>query len=247
LVDIVVVSFNTRQLLERCLRSIRAHTPPGAYRLHVVDNASSDGSAEWARAQPDVDLVVSAENAGYARACNQGARRGDGEHILFLNADVAALPGWLPPLLDTLESDERIAVVGPRLVNEQGRIVGAGIVGTNAEPEIRLWMQREIDAEDRRCIDCLSVCGAAYMIKRALVPVLGLFDERYFFYFEETDYSYNARDRGYRVVYCPASRMIHTWGGSGRANPLLGHYFSEGRRLFDRKWAHMMSDPRVYG
>lgn len=247
LVDIVIVNFNTRKLVARCLSSVRAHTDPGTYRLWAVDNASTDGSAQWLEAEPDIRLLRNAANLGYARACNRGALAGDGEHILFLNADTAPLPGWLPPLVELLESDERVAVVGPRLINEEGLIVGAGVVGTNAAPGIRLWMAPERQTADDRVLDCLSVCGAAYMIKRRLIPVLGLFDERYFMYFEETDYSYHARDNGYRVLYCPRSRMVHTWGGSGRTDPRLREYFYTGQRLFDTKWAHMMGDPRVYG
>lgn len=247
MVDIVVVSFNTRRLLERCLATLRAHTPAGSYTLHVVDNASSDGTGEWLAAQPGLDIIQNGSNLGYGSACNQGARQGSGDHIMFLNADVAALPGWLPPLVQTMESDEQIAVVGPRLVDEWGRIVGAGVTGTNAVPQFRLWMHLEDRVRDERALDCLSVCGAAYMIKRRLISTLRLFDERYFFYFEETDYSYNARDKGFRVVYCPTSRMIHTWGGSGRADPRLAGYFHAGQALFNAKWAHMMSDPRRYG
>lgn len=242
----MVVSYNSKTLLQRCVESIRVHTALNALHLVVVDNASTDGSVAWLREQEDLTLIESDRNVGYAAACNQGARAGDGAHILFLNADVAALPGWLPPLLKTIESDERIAVVGPRLINESGLIVGAGVVGTNAAPQIRLWLKPEFMAASDRVLDCLSVCGAAYMIKRRLVPELGLFDERYFFYYEETDYSYNARDHGYRVVYCPSSRMIHTWGGSGRG-PQTSHFFLMGDALFARKWAHMMADPRVYG
>ncbi len=247
MVDIVVVSYNTLRLLGRCVASIRAHTPPDAYRLWVVDNASTDGSAAWLSSQTDLALIQSPSNVGYARACNLGAARGGGAHILFLNGDAAPLPGWLPPLVATLESGERVAVVAPRLINEQGLIVGAGVVGTNAAPVVRLWMQPEAMAQDDRELDCVYLCGAAMMIKRRLVPELGLFDERYPFYFEDADYAYNARAHGYRAVYCPRSRVVHTWGGSGRADPRLSRHFEAGRRLFESKWASMMSDPRVYG
>ncbi|MCL4494489.1 MAG: glycosyltransferase family 2 protein [Firmicutes bacterium] len=247
-VDIVVISYNCVDYLKRCINSIERYTDY-PYALWIVDNASTDGTQEYLHTLSRATVIPNPVNRGYAQACNQGARLGTGRYILFLNADTEATPGWLSPLVKCFESDSHIAVVGPKLVNYDNKIVGAGVVGANGSPLIRGWM--EPDDPDRFAVqtDCLSVCGAAYMIRRDLIPELGLFDEHYFFYFEETDYSYNARYNGYRVVYCPASRMYHAVAASSqdKTPEQLRGLFMESERYFQQKWGEFLKEVRTYG
>ena len=247
-VDIVVVSYNCLAYLKRCVQSIEQHADL-PYTLWVVDNGSTDGTRDDLNALHRATVIWNDSNLGYAKACNQGARAGNARYILFLNADTAATPGWLSELVRAFQSDPQIAVVGPKVVDFHNRIVSAGVVGTNAKPSIRGWMTP--DAPDRYAtpIDCLSVSGAAYMIRRDLIPVLGLFDEAYFFYYEETDYSYNARYHGYRVVYWPSSRMYHVVSGASgnQTGKELRQMFDESQRHFQRKWAAFLKEERKYG
>ncbi len=247
-VDIVVVSYNCLAHLKRCIGSIRQHADL-AYTLLVVDNASTDGTREYLNSLPGATVILNTRNWGYARACNQGANAGQGRYILLLNADTAATPGWLSALVRGFQSDSQIAVVGPKLVDFQNRIVSAGVIGSNASPRIRGWMKPDDPGLYARPIDCLSVSGAAYMIRRDLIPVLGLFDESYFFYYEETDYSYNARRHGYRVVYWPYSRMYHAVSGASgnKSGQELRQMFSESERYFRAKWADFLKEEREYG
>lgn len=233
--DLIIVNFNTKAYLAACIESIRAHTLPPDYRLTIVDNASTDGSIEYIRTLPGITAVFNAKNTGYATACNLGIKEGNGKFIFLLNSDLVMTPGWLPPLLKTL-SDPEVAVVGPRLVNPEGFLVGVGVVGTVEHPVLRGWAEPDEPHRYAEYTDCISVCGACLGIKRELLPELGYFDENYFHYFEETDYCYNARLHGYKVVYCPESKVIHRYNGSCRNQRRLREYFKQSEAYFREKW-----------
>lgn len=244
MLDIIIISYNTKDITLQCIDSVKKYTTV-PYHLIIIDNASSDGSIEALRQISDITLIENKDNLGYGKACNRGAIVGTNKYIIFLNSDIVVTPNWARPLINCLKQSNDIAVVSPKLTYADNRINGVGVVGTNANPMIRGWGQLDVGQFNKQ-IDCVSVCGAAFMIKRSNIPILGLFDERYFFYFEETAYCYNARDKDYRVVYCPDSHMIHHHQGSSKDNNLLMQYFNEGKRIFDQKFAHMMQDERIY-
>src|SRR5690554_5077740 len=230
-----------------CLESIRAYSGhPGDYRVTVVDNASTDGSPALIRSTRWVKGIFNSVNRGYGAACNQGIKSGAGEYIFLLNSDTMVTPGWLPPLLLLLARPET-AVVGPRLVTPNGFLAGAGVTGSNLRPILRGWGEPDDPDRYNEVTECLSVGGACMGIKRALLPELGYFDEHYFHYFEETDYCYNARFHGYKVLYCPDSKVIHRLSGSCRNRRRLQQYFREGERYFQKKWRAFLTGPDQTG
>ncbi len=239
-VDIVIVSYNTSGHLRDCIRSIREHTLPDDYQIWVVDNASTDDSPQLIKALPEVEGIFNHSNRGYGAACNQGIKAGNGQYIFLLNSDIRVTPHWLPPLVRVLKSSARIAVVGPKLVSPKGFIFGAGVVGTNAHPVIRGLGEPNLPSRYNRITECLSVGGACMGIKRELLPKLGLFDEHYFHYFEETDYCYNARFHGYKVVYCPESQVTHYGHGSCHDSAKLDGYFRASESYFKQKWQQFL-------
>ncbi|PWI57459.1 glycosyltransferase family 2 protein [Sulfoacidibacillus thermotolerans] len=243
LVDLVIVNYNTKSLLLQCLGSIAHHTPI-AHQVIVVDNGSQDGSVEALRklSRENLLILVNKENRGYAKACNQGIKAGTSPYIMLLNSDIQVTPNWLPPLLNCMESDRKIAVVGPKMIDQLGRITAAGVVGTDAAHAPRGLLEPDAPFKYNQQEDCISVCGAAYLIRRDLIDELGLFDENYFFYFEETDYSFTARNHGYRVVYCPQSKIYHLMGQSCHDHAKLRALFEESERYFRQKWAHVLNE-----
>lgn len=235
-VDLIVVNYNTKTLLADCLASLRLHSgEPGTYRLWVVDNASTDGSIPYLRSLPWVTALYNRENRGYAAACNQGIKAGRAPFIFLLNSDTRVTAGWLPPLIQALQ-DPEVAVAGPRLVTPDGFLVGAGVVGDEANPNLRGWGEPDDPARFAEPTACLSICGACMGLKRDLLPELGYFDENFFHYFEETDYCYRARRHGYKVLYVPTSRVIHLVNGSCRNRRRLQAFFRQSKAYFDRKW-----------
>ena len=244
-VDIIIVNFNAKRYMAECLQSLKEHCGSYDCRIWVIDNASTDGSQSLIKNTVGVTGILNSKNRGYARACNQGIRRGNGKYIFLLNNDIKVTHGWLGPLINMLDKPG-VAIAGPRLVNPMGFLVGVGVIGTNAHPVIRGWGEPDKKESYNLPCACVSVCGACFGIKRELIPVLGLFDEDYFHYFEETDYCFNARSHGYQVIYCPDSKVIHQVNGSFRNLTTLNRYFQAGKEHFEKKWSEFLRDETVY-
>lgn len=240
MVDIVIVNYNTCKLLKPLIESIEENTQI-SYELYVVDNNSTDGSTFWLRQKSGVNLIVLPRNMGYAYACNRGIENGIGDYIVLMNSDLLATPGWLEGLLFPMEEDGKIAICSPLLVDEKGKIVGAG---TDHNFKMRAWGQLAAEIEFSEPLDSLSVSGACFMLKRSLISTIGYLDERYFFYFEDLDYCFRAQYLGYRVLFCPGSQVIHFFdpaqvhGGSSGNRGTKQLYYRESEKLFNQKWSY---------
>lgn len=246
LYDVIIPTYNTAKMTMECIQSVLKHNR----KVHVivVDNGD-DQTKELIQSKfLNVGYIKNKNNVGYAKACNQGIYAGHAEYIIFLNSDTKMIhDGVLDVMKSVFQKNPQCAVVGPKLINDSGRIVGCGVVGSNASPKIRGWLK--MDGKDKYCteIQCISVCGACMMIKRSNIPILGMMDEHYPFYFEETDYCYNARDKGYDVIYTPLAKVIHYGGASSRDRIQTNQWFKVGQQYFDKKWSHMMEDNTIYG
>jgi GT2 family glycosyltransferase len=229
--DIVIVSFNAREDLRRCLGSIGDAPPQRAWHVTVVDNASRDGSADVVQqALPGARLIRLDENVGFARANNVGVRTGTGGLVLLLNSDTVVRAGALDRLVGALESDPAAAAAGPRLVDATGRAELS--FGRMMSPlnELRqkslVTLQSRVRAVDR-WIDRLTrvphvvdwVSGACLLVRRRDAEAVGLLDERYFMYAEDVDFCAALRARGRRVLFTPAAEIVHLRGRSRLAAP----------------------------
>ena len=243
--DLVIVSYQSRRFLEKCLQSIERNTEY-PHQIWVVDNASTDGARRLKSRFSRVHWIWNLTNIGYGCACNQGAAYGTGDYIIFLNCDTEVTSGWLTPLIQRLQSHPKNAWVGPKLLTPDGRIFGAGVIGTNAQPVIRGWMARDDSKRFDYPLECISLCGACMGTKRALIAELGLFDPAFFHYFEETDLCYRARYHGYRVLYEPVSRVIHHGSVSCRDHQVLKGYYRKSKAIFEKKWKEFLNDEKRY-
>jgi GT2 family glycosyltransferase len=254
---IVIVSFNARDDLLRCLESLHAAPPAIDHEIVVVDNASSDGSAEAVAAFPRVRLLVLPANAGFARANNAGIRATGGELILLLNSDTVVPPGAVDGLAAALRADPSAAAAGPRLVDGAGEpeLSFGAMVSPLAE-----WRQKRIqaraaggDAAARADIDARTrtpgcpdwVSGACLLVRRADAEAAGLLDERYFMYLEDVDFCAALRARGRRVLFVPAVTITHLRGRSRRTAPgATDRHYRDSHRAFYRKhhprWAPLL-------
>ncbi len=225
--SIIIVNWNTRQDLLRCLASITANPPACPFEVLVLDNASADGSAESVAAEfPQVRLEVSAENLGFARANNRAAASAQGRFWLLLNPDTVVHPGALDALARHLASRPWVAAVGPRLVNPDG----------SPQPSIeRLptlynewWRLLHLDhlypvskyppstlaSRRPRRVEVLS--GACLLVRREAVEASGLFDEEYFVYSEEIDLCDRLYRAGWALHWVPEAMVTHLAGHSTR-------------------------------
>jgi N-acetylglucosaminyl-diphospho-decaprenol L-rhamnosyltransferase len=225
-VSIVLVSWNTRDLLLACLASLRAAAAPFTFEAIVVDNASSDGTpAAIAAAFPDVTLIANETNRGFAAANNQGICRARGRNILLLNSDTVPEPGAIATLVAVAGRYPRAGAVGGMLRHTDGSFQASfqdapGLVrecisasglghrllsdGYPGYPERQSLVQRQVEV----------ISGACMLLPRAAVEQVGLLDESYFMYSEETDYCRRLRDSGWEVWYTPEARVLHHGGQS---------------------------------
>jgi GT2 family glycosyltransferase/glycosyltransferase involved in cell wall biosynthesis len=235
-VSIVVPVFGRVELTRQCVTELLAHTCSPAVELIVVDNASPDATAEYlASLDGRVRVIANAENLGFARACNQGARAARGEHLLFLNNDTIPRPGWLEPLLRELDGDPRVAIAGARLLYPDGKVQHAGIAFSRPDGvpyHVYRGASRQHPATLRRR-ELRAVTGACLLVRRSAFEAAGGFDEGYRNGFEDVDLCLRVREAGGRVIYQPRSELIHleeqTPGRKAHDGPNLRYFLERWR------------------
>jgi hypothetical protein len=225
---IIVVSYNVRDLLRECLRGLAGQ------RVIVVDNASTDGSAEMARTEfPHVSLITNSTNRGFAAACNQGIMASTDEFVLVLNPDTQVTGHALSILLGAMHSDPLVGACGPRILNTDGSLQPScrrfPSLGRLALDELglgKLFPRSRFFAayrmtwwahDERREVE--QLVGAALLLRRKALDEAGLFDERFFMYFEEVDLCYRLRQRGWKIVFVPEATATHHGGASAKQQP----------------------------
>ncbi|MFO7301269.1 MAG: glycosyltransferase family 2 protein [Acidobacteriota bacterium] len=255
--DIVIVNYNNRDDLAACLESLTAARPQRLARVIVVDNASTDGSAEYVAAhRPDVELIRQDHNSGFAAANNVGIRRATAPLVLLLNSDTIVPAGALDGLVERLEATDATAA-GPRLVD------GEGLPEVSFGPMLSPWgeaLQRlrvRLAARRsplaRRYIARLTgrerfvdwVSGGCLLVRRQAALDAGLLDERYFLYEEDVDFCAALRARGGRILFTPRVTVVHLRGRSvRRAGPPSTFHYDRSHVAFYEKhlpgWAPLL-------
>ena len=229
---IVIVSYNVRDEIDGCLKSLYGETEPSATTVVVVDNGSRDGTVEHIRDRwANVKLIVSGDNLGFARATNVGIRATASEFVLLLNPDTIVRPGAIGRLIRELSEHREAAAAGPRLVDENG--VAELSFGWMMSPlgELRQKLARglyqrgvppfaaNIAAWTRRPGDREWLSGACLLLRRIDLERVGLLDERYFMYTEDVDLCTALRRQGRALRFVPDAEVTHLRGRSARRNP----------------------------
>lgn len=228
--SVIVVSWNTKDLLQGCLDSIRDTVSAIEHEVIVVDNGSTDGSRELVSSEyPEVLLIANDRNLGFAGANNQAIGVSRGRLVLLLNSDAVLLPGAASQLVDFLDSHSGSAVAGAQLLNPDGTfqwsyanfptLVGELLLATKLAKLVHgatFPSYSEEDSQQERAVDW--VMGACMLVRRSAIERVGMLDEDYFMYTEETDWCYRMVQAGWTVDYVPAAKVVH-WGGksAGRA------------------------------
>ncbi len=233
-VSVIIVSYNTRALTLDCIRSIDRETSGLKYEIIVVDNSSSDGSADAIAVEaPQVHLVRLEENRGFACANNVGLRLARGEYLLLLNPDTLILDAAVERAHAFAVRTPRAAVVGCRASNADGSLqrncflppsllnLSITTFGLHRlAPRSRLFGRERFtywDLDDAR--DVPVVAGCFMLVRRSAVSQVGLFDERFFMYAEEVDWCTRFRRAGWEVWYTPDPTIVHFGGASAATAP----------------------------
>ncbi|ODG99016.1 glycosyltransferase [Nostoc sp. KVJ20] len=224
-VSIILVNYNGAEILVDCLNSIQKFIDIPNYEIILVDNASSDGSVELVAANyPYIRLVKQIENRGFGAGNNVGAKLATGEFLLLLNTDTVLISNILPHLIQLMEADPQVGIIGPKLLNPDGslQISVSPALGIKGEYEARQIHQAYQQLSQRNLIEQKFqeiqevdiVVGAAFFIRSSLFHDLGGFDENFFMYFEESDLCQRVQYQGYKIIYTPHISLIHLKGYS---------------------------------
>jgi GT2 family glycosyltransferase len=246
-VAVIVVSWNTRELLAECLASVVETAGGLDVETVVVDNGSSDGSPEMVRERfPAARLIANADNSGFARANNQAIDATEAPWVLMLNSDAALRPGALQRLLACIEAAPRAGLVGAQLRYPDGAfqfsharfptLGGEALVLTGLGRVLRGPWYPSLGAEadgGARVVDWVG--GACMLARREALRAVGGFDEGYFFYGEEVDLCYTLRRAGWEVWYEPAAVVTHHGAGSARRLATREALLYRSRRRFFHK------------
>jgi N-acetylglucosaminyl-diphospho-decaprenol L-rhamnosyltransferase len=229
----VVVNYEAGPLLTECVRSILADASAGEVELIIVDNRSHDGSIEALHtALPDVHVILSPGNVGYARAANLGIAATRSPVVAVFNSDLTLEPGTAKAMLARFDDEPRLGAAGPRIRNVDGSdypsartspsvpiAVAHGLFGLwwPANPFTARYRELDADPAQPRSVDWVS--GAAIWLRRAALDAVGGWDERYFMYMEDLDLCRRIRAAGFDVAYEPAGGVIHVQGASTAQHP----------------------------
>lgn len=232
-----------------CLRHLKDTTPAGVAELIVVDDASTDATAELLERSDGVITVRNAENLGFVASINRGAEMASGEHLVLLNNDTEVQPGWLEALLRAVESGPDVGAVGAKLVFPDGRLQEAGGIIWNDATGWNYGFGKDPEAppfNHRREVDYCS--GAALLVRRSLFAELGGFDRRFDpGFYEDVDLCFSLRAKGWRVLYEPTSVVVHHGGmtfGTDERRGVSPHSRADehrNRQVFAAKWADELS------
>ncbi len=218
MVSIIIPHWNGKEILKECLDSLRETCPPNC-EIIVVDNASTDGSADWVREHyPEVILVENSINRGYAGGCNSGAEHAQGNYLLFLNNDTIHRQGWIEHLVDAMDSDPELAAVQPKILNYYHRDSFDYAGGSGGEIDIfiypfargRVFQNGEKDhGQYDESAEIFWASGTAFMVRTDLFHVVGGFDEAFFAHMEEIDLCWRFHLMGKRVCSVPSAVIYH--------------------------------------
>lgn len=257
-ISIIIVSWNVRDLLRRCLQSSLKFEVPSPepqtlnLELIVVDNASSDGTVEMLRNEfPNVRVIANPQNAGFTRANNQALAIAQGRYLFLLNPDTELQPGALQTLYAYAEAHPHVGIIGPKLFYGDGtpqssrRRFPTLMTAFLESTKLQQWFPRNrvltryymLDTRDDETQQVDWVNGAAMFVRRAVYEQIGGFDEAFFMYSEELDWCYRAKQAGWQIVYLPTARVTHYEGKSSeQVVAQRDIYFHSSKIRFFRKY-----------
>lgn len=228
LVAIVILNYNGAGFLAKFLPSVLLHSKE--YRIVVADNASTDHSLDLLKEQfPSVEVVVLAQNSGYAGGYNEALRQIDAKYYVLLNSDVEVTAGWISPMLSLLESESQIAACQPKVRAQQQPLyfeyagAAGGFLDWLGYPFCRGRIFNTLELDRGQYDEPLPIfwaTGACLMVRAELFWKMGGFDDDFFAHMEEIDFCWRLHAAGFQVWACPASTIYHVGGGTlSKENP----------------------------
>ncbi|MEN6372771.1 MAG: glycosyltransferase family 2 protein [Armatimonadota bacterium] len=243
-ISVIIVNHNTKQHVIDCIASLEKTVPPRPYEIIVVDNASSDGSAEAICERfPSVKVIKCSKNLGFGRANNLGAKEAQGEFLFILNSDTLVCPNAVERLASALESNPKAGIASPRIVDADDKdqevvallMTPKTVLFSSARKSVRHKIASMVERKEQLA-GIAYFCAAAIMVRQAAFKEAGGFDESYFFYCEDPDLSKMIADAGWQMEYVPEAKIIHFIGVSVRCKRIASYIErNRGRCYYMRK------------
>lgn len=222
-ISVIIVSWKVPRELRRCLDSLIVFSANLRLEIIVIDNNSGAATLDMLEEFPTVILIANRENLGFAKAVNQGLHRAKGKYVFILNPDTEILPGTLSELYTFLETNDNIALVGPKIIYPDGSLqpsvrnfptLGSQLAVllklTNiwpSLPSLQKYLCHNFDYDRQQEVD--QIMGAAMFFRRALINKIGNFDERFYIWFEEVDFCLRLKRGGFTIIYLPSAQVVH--------------------------------------
>ena len=250
--SVIIVNWNTKKLLEDCLRSIFKFTKDISFEVIVVDNGSKDGSQDMVKKKfPQVKLIPNKDNLGFAKANNQGIKIARGKYTLLLNSDTYLIENSFKKIIEDVNKFDNLGAMGPLLLNEDRSIQQSVGFFPNL-PQVFCWMtfiddlpvgtvlkpyHVDHDSFYKSTHEVDWVTGAAFLIPRKVVDKIGMLDKKIFMYGEDFEWCFRIKKAGFKVYFSPAGKIVHIGGGSVnkiRTNAFVGEF--RGLEYFYKKY-----------
>lgn len=228
-VSIIIISFNTKELLSQCIKSVLKQRGNLSTEIIVVDNNSKDGSVEMLESSfPMVQIIKNKTNRGFAAANNQAMAAAKGEFVLLINPDTIVLDRAIPKAVAFAQSRPEAAVVGCKVLNPDGttqptcfmfpsvlNLILSSTYLYKLFPGNRFFGREKMTWWNRETIQQVDVVSGCFMlVRREAIKQVGMMDEDFFFYAEETDWCYRFKKKGWKLLFTPEAQIIHYWGAS---------------------------------
>ncbi|MCK4404044.1 MAG: glycosyltransferase family 2 protein [candidate division Zixibacteria bacterium] len=235
--SIIIVNYNVKDLLRRCLSSIFGFQKDVNFEVMVIDNNSEDQSTKMVSGKfPQVKLLENKRNLGFSAACNQGIKKSRGRHILLLNPDTEFTAGGITKMVEFMDAHPQVGICGPRMIDPQGKVhfscrsFPSYLTAISSDQSIlnRLFpgnplsrkylLIKDQDQSQIKEVDWVS--GSCLLTKREVFEKIGLLDELFFMYVEDVDFCYRAKNAGFSVYYFPNVEIVHYIGESTKKRRL---------------------------
>ncbi|MDC0480368.1 glycosyltransferase family 2 protein [Candidatus Marinimicrobia bacterium] len=256
--SVCIVNLNARKHLGLCIDSLNTALDGYASEIILVDNNSHDGSVEYLQSNyPVVFLIQNSRNEGYTKAMNQALQQAEGDYIFILNPDSRCDAYSLAKLIDFMESDPSIGICGPKVLNEDGsfqkscrrgiprpQAVFSYFLGlSNRYPNDTRFTGYHLNHLDENEINEVeAVSGSCCIVKKEVFESIGLLDEQFFAYQEDSDFCFRAKKGGWKIIYNPNSIMTHIGGKGGADSVPFRAIFEWHRSYYLLYQKHFSSD-----
>ncbi len=245
-ISIIVVNWNTKDLLLDCIASVYKTVKNVSFEIWLVDNCSSDGSVETVqKSYPAVNIIRNRKNLGFAAANNRALKKMSGKYALFLNTDTVLTKGAIEKLYKFMEKTPEAAMACGQLLNRdrsrQNSIANFPDILSLLfnETVLRILLPEKYPSKIKKYnhpIEVDSCIGACLMVRKNAMDDVGIFDEKYFFFFEETDWAYRMKKAGWRNYYLPFAEIFHFQGQSVGHDVKSRILFYRSRYIYFKKW-----------